>query len=395
MSTTTGPQPELRRLRRDLSSAPDEQITRVVAMLDRLPERGEADAVLDPLRPRLRTLKPPRPLTLARLLFMPLEGALVAPVAWRRGTPEVPRNAIRPIAERVGTDRSLGAIATACLAADARDHARVMELGRPVWAAAVGGLDANPPAGWASTGLRDEDFRAIATLCQPVWRNAEAIQAAVAAAESGPPDDLVRAALTPLAADAPAFQATVATLLRKASRPGTVVACASGVGPSAGPAAERALDSFLDCCMPVFATEDLAGTAAAARALARALEDVEHSAAGRHVDRKRRLHALRATAATACRQRHAEALGEQVLGAHARGAAPDPVALEETARDLRRIEAAGRRLGDAGGYDRAARDTIEGLSRIARGKPDLADRIEIARLAEILVGADAAEALLR
>ena len=87
MKPVFAPQPELRRLRRDLSMAADEQIARVVAMLDRLPDRGEADQVLDPLRPRLRTLKPPRPLTLARLLFMPLEGALVAPTAWRRGGP--------------------------------------------------------------------------------------------------------------------------------------------------------------------------------------------------------------------------------------------------------------------------------------------------------------------
>lgn len=392
MSGLAGAQPEIRRLRRDLTTAADDQIARIVAMMDRLPERGEADAVLEPLRPRLRTLKPPRPLNLARLLFVPLEGALVAPTAWRRGTPEVPRNAIRPIAEAVSADGSLAAIAHACATADARDAARVLDLGRPVWAAAAMTLGDRPPPGWAATGLRDEDFRAIAGLCRAVWRNAEAIQTAVALSEEGPPDELLRAALSPLTGDAAAFQATVATLLRKAARPGGIVACASGIGPAAGPAAERALDAFLDTCMPVFATEDLCGTAAAARALARALEDVEGSAAGRHVDRRRRLHALRATAANACRQRYAEVLGATLLSG---GGAPDPTAMEETARDLRRIESAGRRLGDAAAYDRSARETLEGLTRLARSKTDLAERIDVARLAEILIGPDAAESLLR
>jgi hypothetical protein len=392
------PQPELRRLRRDLTTAADEQIARVVAMLDRLPDRGEADQVLDPLRPRLRTLKPPRPLNLPRLLFMPLEGALVAPTAWRRGGPEVPRNAIRPIADAVlAANPSLAAIATACLSADARDAAGVMKLGRPAWAAAAAAIGRDPPPDWAATGLRDDDFRAITAICVPLWRHAEALQSAVAASEDGPPDGLLRAALTPLAGDAFAFQAAVATLLRKATKPGGVVACASAIGPAAGPAAERALDGFLDGCMPVFATEDLAGTAAAARSLARALEDVENSAAGRHLDRRRRLHALRATAATACRSRHAEVLTASVLAQLTGKPAtpPDMVALEETARDLRRIEAAGRRLGDAGAYDRAARDATDSLSRAARECPDMAERIEIARLAEILVGSDAAEAMLR
>src|SRR3954466_268648 len=73
----------------------------LVAMLDRLPDRGEADRVLDPVRPRLRALGLPRPLGLPRLLFLPLDGAILPAAGWARGAAAVPRNALVALARAV------------------------------------------------------------------------------------------------------------------------------------------------------------------------------------------------------------------------------------------------------------------------------------------------------
>ena len=88
-------------------------------MLDRLPERGEVDRVLDSVRPRLRALGLPRPLGLPRLLFLPFDGAILAPARWTRGAAAVPRSALLALAGAV--QAALGAEGTAIAAACARE----------------------------------------------------------------------------------------------------------------------------------------------------------------------------------------------------------------------------------------------------------------------------------
>ena len=56
-----------------LAEASDSRLLEAVAFLDRLSERGAADRLLDPVRPRLATLRPPRPATLERVLVLPFE----------------------------------------------------------------------------------------------------------------------------------------------------------------------------------------------------------------------------------------------------------------------------------------------------------------------------------
>ena len=69
---------------RTLNAARDEQLARVVAVVDALPARGAADTLIAPLRPRLATLRPTRPLNLTRLLFTPLDPLIVPSAEWRR-----------------------------------------------------------------------------------------------------------------------------------------------------------------------------------------------------------------------------------------------------------------------------------------------------------------------
>lgn len=56
----------------------DKKLRDVVRVLESTRERGAVEPILAALRPRLRRLRPERPLTLQRLLTVPLEAALVA-----------------------------------------------------------------------------------------------------------------------------------------------------------------------------------------------------------------------------------------------------------------------------------------------------------------------------
>jgi hypothetical protein len=65
-------------LDRDMSNTSDEQLLRVVGLIDTLDRRGPVDRLLDPVRDRLAMLRPPRPVSLGRVLVLPFEDLLVA-----------------------------------------------------------------------------------------------------------------------------------------------------------------------------------------------------------------------------------------------------------------------------------------------------------------------------
>jgi hypothetical protein len=74
----TKPANVLPALDRDMSTASDEQLLRVVGLIDTLDRRGPVDRLLDPVRDRLALLRPPRPISLGRVLILPFEDLLVA-----------------------------------------------------------------------------------------------------------------------------------------------------------------------------------------------------------------------------------------------------------------------------------------------------------------------------
>src|SRR5947209_19572064 len=87
----------LRGLAHDLRDASDSAILRITQVIDTMPDRGATDQLLDGLRPRLSSLRPPRPRTLARELFTPLDPVIVASGAWRPGLAAIPRSVIAPV----------------------------------------------------------------------------------------------------------------------------------------------------------------------------------------------------------------------------------------------------------------------------------------------------------
>ncbi len=395
---TTAIAAEQRRLTHAVAAASDQALAGIVALFDRMPDRREADRLLDAARPRLRRLRPPRPITLPRLLFLPLDGVIAEPRSWRRQDGGIPRSALVPIAQ--AASEALGAEAAAiealCAGRNFAELRTVDAAGRRLWrgAAEVAGRLAAPPV-WAASGLAPADFRHAMTIAAGVWRHADALWAALLAARDGPPAAIVRDTLAAAAAEDPMVpEAMLATILLKAAKPGSVAAAAARTGPPG--TAERMLDRWLDDCDPEIRGSDPQGAARLAEEFAEALEDLEACPAGRHPERRQRLAALRREVGESCRGAYAEAATQALLEPLARpGPPPNDTAmqaLESTARALKRLEQAGRVLGGGAAYDTATRRVVDAFGAL-RAAPG-ANRADLARLTEILAGPEAALRLL-
>jgi hypothetical protein len=401
----TMPGSHAKNLRAALVDAPDHALGRVVAMLDALRDRSEVDILLDGIRPRLRRLRPQRPVRLARLLCLPLEGVLVNPGAWRQSPLLVPRSAIRPITAAVAVSLGEMVLELEVLAAGGNlsDEALVQALGDRLWPAAGRAILPALPEGWAEAGLPDDSAAPMLALCGAVWRNAPALWAAAypgARDVAGEPE--IRAALAPLAAEGrAALLAGLALLLRDSALPGVAVSVAGSLMPAVQQTAEQELAAALtrDAAMVASAASpgEMAG---AAQRLVRRMEGLESTDHPIAREQRRQLAAtLRREVGSACYAHYARALAESLLAEATRLAAGPPAtdaqvaALERMARDLRRLEVAGRRLAAEAAFDRTLSDTIRRLLPLAAGPGGLA-RVEVARLVEMLAGPQAALPLL-
>ncbi len=385
-----------------LAGASDAALGRIVRLVDTLASRAEIDRVLEQVRPRLRRLRPARPLGVNRLLFLPLEPVLASPAAWRRGSGQVPRHALAGLAE------SLSAAAPALvarIAAEAQghsfaDHEQVARLGRLLWTEAAAALPPRPAPGWtAATSLRAEDYAPLAALCAGVWRHAAGLWDVVEEA-GDPPEPLVRAALAGPAQDSEeVFAAALALLLARVSRPGSIAGIAAGLDPRARLVAGRALDRMIESGLPPLDATNPGEAAQHVAALADMIEDLEASPLGTVPDRRERLQKLRHQADLACREAFLATLEGELLSPLARlgGAAleTEVTALETRARELRHLLLACRRIGTTDSYDKAIRAAI---AQLTQGRAALASQgmtlVDLARLVEILGGREAADRLL-
>lgn len=403
---TTGPTPraQFNWLTQSAATARDDALARVVSLVDSLKDRGEADRILALARDRLRALRPPRPLGFTRLLFLPLDGAIVPSPRWRRGDPQIPRGCLNAVSAVVHA--ALGeegaAIAELCAGRTNVQADHVALVGGRLWPQAAAALPVEAPADFAATGLAPGDYAPIRDLCVPLWRNGSAILAAVHAAAEGPPDPLVRAALGPLVETGPRpFAAALTTILLGATAPGRVCATAAALDPRARAVALEVIDAVLDEPVPALDTLDLRAATDAAMQLTLRLNDLADCAiAG--PDRQRKVTAQRRAADEACRERCLAAAEQGVLAPIVSLLGQDAVAdadvdaIEAGARGLRALAAVGRRLGDPAAYDRATRATTEAIARLSAraARPGGLTPMDLARTVEILAGPDVAAALL-
>ena len=406
---------EIHALNRHLVSARDEQILKVVAMVDFLPQRGEADALIAPLRSRLAELRPRRPLLFGRLLCLPLNPLLVNGPKWRRGSPNVPRTAlacfIRQV-EELAPDLA-AEVARELAGGTTDDPHLILRVGVTLWGPAAGVLAAAklPPDWEAATGLAPADHAAIRRTIVLVLGHAEAIAGQVASSE--PNAEVIGKILRQVAADSPdQLTALIGVLLHWAPAAAPLVLAITSAhdapGGVAGRAAsERAVEMMLD---------DIAGAEEASvdgplglprlrRTITLLDELAEHS--HDRPGRAARIVAARARVDAACRVRFEDVLRNEMLpglvaandAAAASGdaaqlpeAAAEATRLETVARHLRNFEHVARRVSRTDHYDRLLRGVADILA--PRAGEGASARIDKVRLAEILLGPEKALAMM-
>lgn len=402
MSNTAQADPNVRDVVAGLVQARDAQIARVVAMVDDMPDRGAADALIAPLRGRLAQLRPARPFGFTRLLFTPLDPVIIPGVRWRRGDVGVPRPALAPLG--LAVQAALPELVRALEAGAGRvapdDRAAIALLGAGLWPQAAAALERMElPPDWAeASGLGAADFVELAGTIAAVLRQASSIEH-LAASRATPGDGAIRDLLCRAEPHGGLALATmVSVLLARLPVPARVLALASDIATSARPpATDRAMDhtlAGLQAALADGAADNGDATEAAMEAIrvALLLEGLEEAAPA-SPEQRRRLDQIRREADALCRKRFDRVVANTLAQANAVGVDHDDEAvssLESTARDLRRLESAGRRLGGSEHYDGLVQAVCTRFRDHANGL-GLADRV---RVVEILAGPDQALALL-
>ncbi len=408
--STIGPA-EIKALRRLLVDARADQITRVVAMIDSLPERGEADDLLTPFRARLAEINPPRPLNFARLLFIPIDPLIVPGPRWRRGTLGVPRTVLTPLARHVGRALAEDAAAIEAMIAgrSVADRAVIQAAGAKLWPAASRVMtSASPPPDWQdATGLPVSDHATIAGAIAVLLAQAVPIQRLADGLSSGAiPDDaeMVLRAILASAAErgSQALAVMIALLMNRlpgfSRLPELAREIAAAQDKDGRMAAERAtehtLENLANSPAIALAANGTGGLAHAAETIAHAttlLTGLAEQSAARP-DRQILIDELRRSIDRACRDSFTLLLERHLLAplSHLATAADDDLitGLEAVARDLRAFEQASRQAGSGDLYDRTLR---EAGKRIAATSLPRIDRM---RLVEILNNSDTALTLL-
>ncbi|MGC1409359.1 MAG: hypothetical protein WA864_10495 [Acetobacteraceae bacterium] len=412
--TTNGPStsltgPSLRTLHRDLAAAQDDQIHRVLTIIDALAERGDADKLIAPLRGRIAELRPRRKLSLTRLLFTPLHPLIVDAAGWSSAAPSIPRTAILPLAGQVRD--GLGATA-ATLDALAAQHSstdgigELVGIGGELWPAAAKVLAGAPmPANWtAKTGLRERDHAALASAVSSLLAQAFPLLRVVVRAMAGTapePEELHALLEAVVPAGGQSLAMMIGLALGWLPRSELLIRVVDDfAGRHADPAVSATVDGAIDFVLTrieqsPLPSADLTTAAVEARQVAVMLGDLMLGSAQRP-RRRNRVEQVRREVDTACRERFTIEVETQLVtpSAGIAAAGDDAIeALEAAARGLRRFEGAARQIGSAEQYDQQLKRAAEAL----RPKPDedAVARVSRVRLVEILRGSDVAVAMLK
>lgn len=387
----------LSRISARTSMASDTVLRQVVAVLDAVPSRALLDPIIESARPRLKLLRPPRPLTFARILFLPFDGALVPMADWRPGSSKFPRTALMPLAEALRS--AMGSAAEEISAnlggRNFFDVLQVDQAGRRLWAeAAELAPSLSFPQGMPEAGLSAAQCNELLGLAAGMWRHAEGIWEAKLAAFSGPSPELVSAALKGPAQEGQAlFSMALASLLHQAPSPGSVLATAARLSPIAGSIADDKLDELAKLPVISLPFEDPVRAAHMAEEEVTLLKELETAPPGRQSDRRSVTQPLLRRIGEACAATAQKISERQLLPAlkdpNGRRRAAVVVNIEHLARSVRRLELAGRRAGAVEGFDQLGllhRQRLKAILNALDGGG--LQRHDVLRIAEILLGAE-------
>ena len=391
--------PEMRAVRRELAGASDQRVLDVLRFVDGLKDRSQADGLLAPLRDRLRALRPPRQLRFTRLLFRPLQAAIVDAAAWRPGSPSVPRSALEPMASLVrGCLPSVAATVDRIIAdSGVPEGQRVAAAGQLLWSPAAEALrGTEPPADWRDSGLPSAAFAALSggasMVLQQAWRMVELADPSI------PVEEVNRALADVLTASETegvvGWGMMLSVMLQRfpqadAPRRAASAMRADRAMRDAADAAMASAWAWIEASTRNIGLGDPAEAAAIVRRQVALLEELSREAAHR-----KRATELQTALRAACASRFEAGVRQRLLAplqALSPAEAEDAGVLdmlETDARGLRLLDLESRRLGCGAAHD--ARLEEAAASVAARGGIPLVDRM---RLVEILRGPQAAAAL--
>ena len=384
----------VRDLQRQLADSTDPKLVRVLELVDGMEQRGEADALIAPLRDRLRRLRPTRRPRFGRLLFLPFDPVIVSPLQWRPDMTVLPRSALPPFIALVRA--AFGPTAEQIDAALAGGSEPAEAIGERLWPAAgrvlLQAARRPPPAEWAEAGLPAQSFAPMAASIAGVLPRA-ALLRRIAASRSARRDEVL--SFLGAAAEAGSDHVGLATVLLLHAAPSARRFVGQvGVVPSA--VIERAIDAVLDQTEAALEQEDeagpidLDGSVVEARQAADLFESLQEGSGPR---RQARIAALREDAGDVFRNRLEKELLEEVIGpAQALSPAADDaavLALEQRSRTVRALDQETRRFGKPEQVDRVMRRSLDQLAASGLQGADLI------RTVEILLGPEAALSLMR
>jgi len=391
-------------LMENLGTISDENLLRIITMIDRLPGRSKLDPLLSDVRPRLAQLRPPRPVTFTRLLFLPLAGALVDQADWRREPETIPRTALHVISALISDllgEASKG-LAEALRPAVFSDFAVVERFGRPLWegAARVGERIA-PDKRWADAGFSPEDFRTIMRLATGVWRHAGAMWDVLRLGDSPVALDAIKVALAGPAGDSlPVFSATFRTLLRAVRNPSAFAALvAGGMPPGTSEIVIENLESWIEGTLPKLADCEASEAAERAEELGKMVETLGQTPFFQIPRRRKQLSSFFWRLEEHCRVLLLEIVNEQILPALTPSSAPfSDIAfaqLERQSRAARRLEILGRHFGNDPSYEETQQRVMRAFVAASKKSEALAiTQVDLLRMGEILLGREKARSLL-
>jgi hypothetical protein len=416
------------------ASARPEAIRAIVALIDRMAERGEADALIAPMRPRLVQMRDTirRPASLGRVLAHPIEDLLLPPDAWRRGSISVPRS-IMPVAIALARD---------ALSSDARkdimtrldgttmdDAQAVLAAGETLWPAAAAALT-EAAAGRLPPGLalpmREADLRGVLAGIGESLHVAPALTRTLATSLRGsmPAWEQIEHGMRDLIDDATSrsadcFARIGLILMRRFMAAGPVVGL---LREAASRAESGTAEVLLAVALDTYLAElpgqlpDPASLALLPHAMQQAVvidsvATVERAGAEIgtwQVDRRENLRDVQGRMAAVIRLRVKESLGAELIPPLARlreegfssaGGQAELESLEAMARAATAMASAARRLGPTDDLALTLKRAADAVSAMAAATPqgapaDRLGRIDLARIVEILAGSDAAERVL-
>jgi hypothetical protein len=393
---------EIRALGNMIEIASDQALKKIVELVDRLSSPEVHERLLGPSLRRLKRLRPPRPASLRRLLFMPLAGALADPFLWRRAEGRIPRSALGPLlgslTQVLGTQ--IEASSVQLRGSSFENEGLVDRVGRPLWqAAGAAAQRLRYDASWSREGLGQQDFDSIVSLAGALWRHAGPLWDGMRRVASDcQPEDLRDALIGPANDGSFVFAAALDALLQRAARPSNFVGLLRDLPIQALSIVEEVLNGWVGTTLPELMEEDFATGARLAREVGIVLASLEELPRVTARTDAKELVAHRRTLDQFCRTSYREIVSTHVIQAILEISSDDSEALGEIegmARIARSLEDVGRRVGSAKPYEDLQEDfrrsmEVRGTQQAKSGMTAM----ELARIEEILIGHEAAERFL-